>query len=160
MEGLIKGNKKINIVMDVEDIDHNKNIELQILDLFQEINVLGNYCDHNWLYELDKKRIISFINNVIDIWNYRAQLPIEVKKRICPPYGTPFVAIINNPLNPKTINELRSICISIITKLVMTSNDNSDRNLGATYVLCGLTLVSEKAALELPWLYQSVANVN
>jgi len=49
--------------------------------------------------------------------------------------------------------------LNIIDKLITLGISESDRILGANYVLCALTLVSEEAANTMPWLYHSVAPI-
>ena len=43
--------------------------------------------------------------------------------------------------------------------MVTSTHDEGSRGLGANYVLCALTLVNETAAIQFPWLYQSVAQM-
>ena len=130
-------------------------IRQKSIDLFQDINLLGNYSDFMWFLNLGRGGTYRFIRELEDIWNYRSQISDEVKKEIYPPTGNPF---INEEINRDLeINEIKNVALNIINKLVNTSTDNQSRSLGAIYVLSALTLVSFNAAVSLPWLYESVA---
>lgn len=130
-------------------------IRQKSIDLFQDINLLGNYSDFMWFLNLGRGGTYRFIRELEDIWNYRSQISDEVKKEIYPPTGNPF---INEEIHRDLeINEIKNVALNIINKLVNTSTDNQSRSLGAIYVLSALTLVSFNAAVSLPWLYESVA---
>lgn len=138
-------------------IDERKVVELKLITLFQEINELGNYADHNWLWGLNRIALIRFIREIIDIWQYRADLSNYTRRIICPPHGNPFIDVQYQSLPSLDVLQLLKSCELIIRNLVSRGIAAADRALGAQYVLCALTLVSEQAAMAMPWLYQSVA---
>ncbi len=141
-------------------LSREKQEELFIVDLFQHINTLGNYSDSEWFIRLQRVELIRFIRNVHDIWYYRANLSQEMKERICPPNGNPFMlnnAHVNlNILTLLTDPEIRTICVSIIERMVRRGASREDQCLGAFYVLATLTIVSQDARNALPWLYEAV----
>ena len=57
------------------------------------------------------------------------------------------------------LSQIRKESLMIIEKF-LSANEDSNKSLGANYVLCALTLVNNDAANALPWLYQSVANLD
>jgi len=141
-------------------LSREKQEELFIVDLFQHINTLGNYADSEWFIALQRVELIRFIRNIYDIWYYRANLTQEIKERICPPAGNPFV--INNAhvnLNVLTLlsdADIRTICVSIIDHMARRGVTREDQCLGAFYILATLTIVSQDARNALPWLYEAV----
>jgi len=141
-------------------LSREKQEELFIVDLFQHINTLGNYSDSEWFIALQRADLIRFIRNVHDIWYYRANLSQEMKERICPPNGNPFVlqnAHVNlNVITLLTDPEIRTICVSVIERMVRRGVTREDQCLGAFYVLATLTIVSQDARNALPWLYEAV----
>jgi len=141
-------------------VSREKQEELFIVDLFQHINTLGNYSDSEWFITLQRGDLIRFIRNIHDIWYYRANLSQDMKERICPPNGNPFVlhnAPINlNVLTLLTDSEIRTICVSIIERMVRRGVSREDQCLGAFYVLATLTIVNQDARNALPWLYEAV----
>jgi hypothetical protein len=54
--------------------------------------------------------------------------------------------------------EIQKIVLDVVVKLVNTGIDREHKSLGCLYVLSALTLVSEDAALTIPWLFESVSN--
>lgn len=144
----------------VGGLSREKQEELFIVDLFQHINTLGNYSDSEWFIVLQRVELIRFIRNVHDIWFYRANLSQEMKERICPPNGNPFVlhnAHVNlNVLTLLTDPEIRTICVSIIERMVRRGVSREDQCLGAFYVLATLTIVNQDARNAMPWLYEAV----
>lgn len=158
-------NDKICIKMeDNYIIDENKRYELRILNIFQEIDNLGNYTDHSWFCDISNNRVklIKFIRELADIWSYRAQLTYNTKKEICPPSGCPFSALhINlNSLQVVALNILQNNALSLIELFVRSGINTESRCLGTNYILCALTLVNTNAANSMPWLYQSVAHLD
>ena len=138
-------------------VDEKKLVELKLISLFQEINELGNYADHNWLWSLNRIALVRFIREIIDIWQYRADLTNYTRQIICPPHGNPFIDVQYQSLPSLDVLQLLKSCELIIRNLVSRGLAAADKALGAQYVLCALTLVSEQAAVAMPWLYQSVA---
>jgi hypothetical protein len=153
----ILGSKVQLQIEEPQEFSREKKIEMRALELFQNINDLGNYSDQNWFLKLNKLNLIRFIRQIIDIWSYRAQLSDNVKREICPPYGDPY-RDVNLYILPSIDNlELQEISLKIIDKLINSGINNSSKALGANFVLCALTLVNKDAANALPWLYESVA---
>ena len=86
-----------------------------------------------------------------DIWNYRAQLSFEVKSRIAPPNGALFIYPINYIHNITSKNELLSIILNEIKKLIMLliiMINNWDM-----YFVIGLGGVSKECFESNPWLH-------
>lgn len=134
-----------------------KQLDLRCLSLFQSIDSLGNYSNHNWFMSLSKIQLFKFMRELIDLWNYRAELSVEVKRQICPPHGDPFVNL-NIPFI-YSLNDLDKIKLQLLIpleKMVCSGINEGSSSLGAIYILSALTLVNKDAAEALPWLYQSV----
>jgi hypothetical protein len=131
----------------------------KIMDACLKIDSLGNYTDVNWFKSLTRRNIIKFINVIHDIWNYRAQIPENVKREICAPLGRPFafVNINYNYLCNCDILQIKMIFVKIIENFINKGINESSSSLGAMYVLSALTLVNTDAAEAMPWLFQSVA---
>jgi hypothetical protein len=151
----------ININLNFEDdskkVSDEKKIELRAVTLFQTIDSMGNYSNVNWFLSLNRTQLIKFIRELIDIWQYRAQLPIQTKRNICPPIGDPFRNLSIQYINmEQNLWNVKKVIIEIMEKFVNSGVDNDSKTLGAYYVLGALTLVNEEAATSLPWLFQSV----
>jgi hypothetical protein len=164
MKILLKLSKLLKIPIDIDikninnEISTQKSLELRILDLFQNIDALGNYSNPEWFNSLNRYKLLKFMRELIDIWNYRAQLSNEIKRSICPPYGDPFRNFSLNYANyEQNIDNIRKIVIEVLEKLVNSGIDRDSKSLGAYYVLGALTLVNDSAASALPWLFQSLS---
>lgn len=151
-------NFKINLFIekDIPEINVEKTLHFRSLDLFQYINRLGNYSSDEWFLSLSKVKLIRFLRELQDIWDYRASISSHVKIHICPPTGNPFLGI--NLLNLRFIEDivkLKIIALNIMENFIYAGIDETYQNLGAMYILGALTIVNENAAIALPWLYES-----
>ena len=159
----IKYSKLLNINLNInynEDdcYNENKKLDLQIISLFQKMDSLGNYTNSKWFTDLEKYNLIKFIKELLDIWNYRANLSQETKRAICPPSGRPFnmININYNRLEEYSFYELKKNIVNIINLFINKGINDSYKTLGSYYVLCALTLVNNETAEAIPWLYESV----
>ena len=62
----------------------SKTISERVRLLFIEIDTLGNYSNHEWFSNLDRRSFIRYFRILRDIWIYRAQIPSIIKFKICP----------------------------------------------------------------------------
>jgi hypothetical protein len=130
-------------------------LELRVLGLFQIIDSLGNYTNPQWFNTLNSVQIKKFIKELMDIWNYRAEIPSLIKRNICPPNGTPFINVSFNILNTEVpLQSIKNLAVEILEKF-LSSPDTENKKLGAYYILCALTLVNTEAASTMPWLYEA-----
>tara|TARA_Y100000591_G_scaffold149662_1_gene128569 strand:- start:119 stop:1303 length:1185 start_codon:yes stop_codon:yes gene_type:complete len=152
---LLKLDTNINF-QQLKPIERSDRINLRIISIFHEINLLGNYSNSIWFNNLSKNSLILFLNELIDIWNYRANLLPTTKCEICPPNGNPFKNYIIPNMYTLSYNEIKKRCVNILDILVNTGINQESRGLGAYYILACLTLVNNDAAEAMPWLYQAV----
>jgi hypothetical protein len=153
---------KIDVSISLADVNKEvtdaKSLELRCLTLFQNIDALGNYSNAQWFLSLNRIQLIRFLRELMEIWGYRAPLTIETKRSIIPPLGNPFTRMPNFNYLQTTehLDDVRKVILGIMEKFVTTGVDKDSKCLGAYYVLGALTLVSQEAAIALPWLYQAV----
>lgn len=158
-------NDKIETEEKIENIivDEKKEYELKILSIFQIIDSLGFYTDHNWFLEISNNRtmLIRFIRELYDIWNYRLDLSHLNKRQISPPIGDPFrsSSINLNIMQSYPLRVIQDKILILIGAFIKNGLTNDFKYQGASIVLSGLTLVSNNAAIGLPWLYQSVVHI-
>ena len=152
-----------NLLSRLENIRRNlteirsKPISQRIIEVFMEIDQLGNYTESAWFANLEKREYYRYYVTLYDIWGYRARMPGDVKRKICP-LGDPFTNIFNERIvyDNVTIERLREACITIIENMVYTGEDTDFRKLGALHVLTALTVVSIPARNNMIWLYESL----
>lgn len=144
------------IAREEDNISPNKKQELRSVTLFDNIDSLGNLTNHLWFWNLERITLIRFLRELHDIWAYRANLSLNVKREICPPVGDPFRGCNLAILPSSNIIQLRKVSLDIMENLVNRGINNGSKCLGAYYVLSALTLVNQEVANALPWLYESV----
>ena len=151
----------MNIALPQEVLTPHQMFRQHVLRLFQTINALGHYSDPEWFIALTYDQHITFLRELIDIWNYRAELSPQVRRTIYPPYGDPFPHYVLGwvtqqfyiYLSPENIININ---LTVIERFINSAVSEADRCLGSNFILCALTLVSIPAREALPWLYQSV----
>ena len=162
IKAIVRLSKILKIVLnlqfedDTKNISNEKAIELRALTLFQNIDALGNYSNPQWFLSLSRPQLIKLLRELCDIWNYRAQLNNETKRKICPPNGDPFRNLSMPYVHTEeNLSNVKKHILEILEKLVNSGVDNDSKALGAYYVLGSLTIINESAATSLPWLFQS-----
>jgi hypothetical protein len=151
----------MNIALPQDVLTPNQRFRQHVLRLFQTINALGHYSDPEWFVALTYDQHITFLRELIDIWNYRAELSPQARRTIYPPYGDPFPHYVLGwvthqfyiYLSPENIININ---LTVIERFIASAVSEGDRCLGSNFILCALTLVSIPAREALPWLYQSV----
>jgi hypothetical protein len=148
---------KINIDYDTfEEMDEVKRLDVRILNLFQNMDSLGNYTDMSWFTSLNRSKLIKFARQLHDIWHFRASLTSETKMEICPPFGNPFISVHIHYIENYSFLLIKKLLVTIMEEFVNKGIDNNSKTLGCYYVLSCFTLVNSSAAETLPWLYESV----
>ena len=141
----------------LESMSPQRRLEMRTIDLCQRIDELGNHTDVNWLLDMNSAGYRRLLRELWDIWHYRANIPIQEKRRIVPPRGDPFFTTEIGLLNSMSPHGQWRVTLSILERFVNSGVDEESKKLGAMYVLTAITLVSTEAAIVLPWLYQSAA---
>lgn len=155
---IIKIHINLHFEDDTEGLSLEKTVELRALSVFQNIDSLGNYSNPQWFLSLNRNQLIKFMRELADIWNYRSQISIEVKRNICPPNGDPFRNLSMPYIHTEgNMCNVQKVVLEVLEKLVNNGIDNDSKSLGAIYVLGALTLVNQDAASSLPWLFQSMS---
>lgn len=150
---------KLNIKIDntINNLSQEKKLELKAIELFQKIDDLGFITNANWIVSLSRVRLRNYLNELYDIWNYRAQLSNETKRKIDPINGNPFAGIHMGYIVSQGKNTILHNILKIIETFISRGETQDAKSLGVYYVLGALTMVSFDAANSLPWLYDSFA---
>ena len=150
-------NTEIQVKNDLDLLSFKKRVELKCVDIFQKFDELGHYTQADWFNNLSKPRLLKFINELKDVWEYRLNLTPHLKRNICPPNGKPFTSInIHQLFSPSnSLDKIKNGLLNVINDLVTKGIDRHHKGLGAYYVLGCLTLVSYNASTSLPWLYEA-----
>lgn len=150
---------KQSITLDIDEnilVENNISTGDRITNLFHNIDLLGNYSNPGWFIDLNCHQLIKLLREILDIWMYRAQLPYDTRRNICPG-GNPFRNLnLNELLVENDIDVIRRKTLTILENIVNTGIDQDSQALGSFYVLGAITLVNPEAAGALPWLFQSM----
>lgn len=137
------------------------NLDSRVQNLFYEIDNLGNYSSREWLNSLNKRELFTMIKYLWEVWTYRANIPTEVKRKICP-YFSPFfdgidpeILNINNPDEP-AFHDVKRTCVTIIENIIYTGINTEYKHIGSMHVLTAFTMISQDARDNMPWLYESI----
>lgn len=136
------------------ELDEETKYRQKVISVFQKMDELGHYTDVKWFTDLKKKQLRDWYKYAEDIFNYRANLTLKLKKKIIPnnnafPYSVDYIYKQN-----LTTKKLRSICLDEINKFVSNGISKDDKYTGSLYMLTALTQVSQNAAESLFWLIQ------
>jgi len=147
------------------DIEKEDEIDLTISDrvnrIFMEMDSHGHYTCPSWFTSLDRGGLIRFIQELSDIWFYRASLTPAVRYTICPHDPLQHYSLFINILRlEENVEQIREKVIHIIETVIFSGVDSSARALGVIYVLQSFTLVNYNARQTMPWLYEAVAYDN
>lgn len=133
--------------------NRNNTLDQRIINIFLEIDQLGNYTQLIWFNSLNTNGFIRLYRHLYDIWYLRSQMSREIRYNICP---FPTVFPERNVIDLE-YTQVKSACVEVFENLVFTGVDDEYRKIGAFHALTALTVVSSGAREALPWLYESIA---
>jgi len=131
-------------------------IDTRIIELFMEINLLGNYAECRWFTNLNRLCLARYYQFYYDWWYLRSRLNNETRNKICI-LDDPFSDVNLLYVYPTTtLEDFREACLRLMENMVYGTLDVEYRKLGALHLLSVLTVVSEDARQSMPWLYESL----
>ena len=73
--------KGIKLELEEDKLTPEQEIEARIIDIFHQFDILGNYTNHKWFYDLNLYKLQDLYQKSEDMFNYRINLPSEEKKK-------------------------------------------------------------------------------
>jgi hypothetical protein len=127
-----------------------------LIRVFQKFDMIGQYTDTAWFNELSLDDLKKLYRNTFDMFDYRAQLPPDIRKKITK-NGLMFSNLINEIMffRPKHKKFLQLEILKEMERIVDEGIDKEYKTLGVNLILSALVEVSPNAALALPHLVQS-----
>lgn len=138
------------------NISKKQKLNHKVVKLFQQIDDLGAAAggtNISWFLDLNINELKKFYKSLEDIWNYRAELTQSKKSKIIKDKLV-FEMSVYNFFKLKEIYKIRKILLKDMETLIFTADNDSDKSLGAYYILIALCEVSHNCATSLPWLVQ------
>lgn len=152
---IYKETPNITLENNIDELSPKKQIELKTLELFQHMDNRGFITNPTWFLHLNRIYVKRFLRELADVWDYRAQIDGQTKRKINPQHGNPFFGFNINVLLHKPYEVLQKRVLDLIEVFITKGSDNDAKYLGVCYVLGALTTVSHDAAIALPWLYSA-----
>lgn len=134
-----------------------RSLQTRTADIFGCFDSLG-YTNPSWFFELNNIMLCKFLRELSDIFFFRSQCPVELRRQICP-NGDPFRSFSHFLYGEPSLystDTLRNVALTILENMIGRSMNEDAKTVGCSYILCALTLVNHNAATALPWLYQAV----
>ena len=104
---------------------------------------VGYFMDVKWFYEITSFGLKHLYKFLEDIWNYRAQLTLDVKKKIAPPNGILYSKSVNDVFRLTNIYDLRNSIITELNYIYSNCTDDGYKSLGYMYFIIGLSQVNK-----------------
>ena len=147
----------LDIEIEKEDVT-TLTIPERISRVFMEMDSHGHYTCIDWFASLDKSKLIRLVQEMADIWYYRASLTPEVRYTISPVDPLRSYSLFLGYLRlEEDFEKVQDQVLNVLEALVFNGIDSSARSLGILYVLQSFTLVNQNARDTMPWLYEAVA---
>ena len=154
---IIDNLKKSNISTDFKDEikqvekDKKKLLKQKITDVFASIERLGLSVNTSWFTSLHIIQLKKVYGLMEDIWNYRAELSLQTKLRMCPPDGRIFNKHPHEIRNLSDRNKMMDYILTDINKFNSAESD-SDKKTGFMYFLIALSKVNPLVLDIHPWM--------
>ncbi len=154
MQFIKKNERKIR--HDSPKLTEEQKYDQFLIRVFQKYDMIGQYTDTNWFNNLSFDDLKKFYKNAYDMFDYRSQLSMDIRKKITKD-GLMFSNMIHEMglLRPKHKKILQLELLKEMEKIVDEGCDKEYKTLGINLVLSALVEVSPAAALSLPHLVQS-----
>lgn len=139
--------KSRNIKLDFKDEmkelkqDKKNILKQKIVDLSAILERLGYSFNMEWFTSLHTIQLKKLYYILEDIWNFRAGLSQDSKRRICPPNGIVFNKSQYEIRHTNSKDTMREFIVSDVLKFNLAQDDN-DKKLGFIYFLMGLALIN------------------
>jgi len=146
-------NKSFIIELKEDELSEEKRLELKMIDVFHNFDLLDNYTCHTWFYKLNLNQLKRLYHFTEDIWNYRTDLTLDMKKNIVKD-GIAFNIPVHVIKKIKHKINLQKIILNEYERFINEGLSRDDKKLGVMLLLTGLVEVSDEAAFSMPHLVQ------
>jgi len=129
---------------------------LRVLDMCLRLDMLGYRVATNWFTDLDLPQHKNLYSILYGMWNETLNLTEQQKQVIIPNFSDTFSLLFkwhpSKVLTRRDIDTVRRTNLNIMERFISSAIQQSDRTLGAMYVVMALTQVSYKCRNAYPWL--------
>ena len=151
---LLQQMKKRKLSVEIEDTiiqTLEDKVKHKLIDVSVNMSQCGFQFHKEWVSHLDIPRLIKLFCLLEDMWNYRAELTREMKRRIIPPTGIVFNYPVGLLKRLRKKEEILNILLDDILKFE-NSLEEGNRKLGYIYLLICLKEFVPECSLLNPWI--------
>lgn len=123
----------------------SQEVEMRVFEVFQKINALDNYVNHDWFLEMNVHQLRRLYKVCEDTFNYRSQLP-PMKKRELVKDGIAFSLKHHEIDYINSLTRMRELCITELERFATEGKTKDDCKLGTMLMLTAFVEVCPKAA--------------
>ena len=142
-------------VQDTVQLNAKQSWSLRVLDVCLRLDMLGYRIATHWFSEMDITQHRKLYAILYTMWSETLGLSEEQKESIVPQYSVAsqklFRLSIANTFKSE-LDSIRRTNLNVIQRLISSAVEQSDKTLGAMYVVMGLATVSERCRSAYPWL--------
>lgn len=138
----LKATEGYTDILDEVVRDRTQGLKQQTVDLFANIEQAGYPCQIEWFLGLSRRRLKDLYRQLEDIWNYRAHLSSEAKRRLCPPDGRVFTVPVQDVQSYTHTIEVQALILDNVNRF-NRAVDPGDKKVGYMYFIIGLGKVSQ-----------------
>lgn len=133
-------------------VDNNIEVEFTAIEIFREIDLLGNYTNYKWFMDLNIYKLKELYYRSEDMMNYRININSMDERKKYFENGKIFPLKMGSINNINNINNLRMIILNEYQKIIEYDNDIENKKTAIMWLLIALTEVSQDAKIALPYL--------
>jgi hypothetical protein len=139
------------------DLTQKQSWNLRVLDMCLRLDMLGYRISTHWFADLDIKQHKELYHSLFDLWNQES-ISDTLRGTIVPGFSVADKALFKwSPSRVKMKTELDSVRrtnLNVMERLISSASEQSDKTLGAMYVVSSLCQISYRCRMAYPWLYQ------
>lgn len=139
------------------DLTQKQSWNLRVLDMCLRLDMLGYRISTLWFTDLDIFKHKALYQCLFDAWNSE-DISNSLRETIVPGYSLPDRAVFkwspSKVMMKPELDSVRRTNLNVMERLISSASDQSDRTLGAMYVVSSLCRVSYRCKSAYPWLLQ------
>ena len=147
--------KNIDSLYEPLKLTKEQQFDQDLLRVFDIYDNLKYYTDVDWFKKLNIISLRRLYMEVQDIWRFRAGLNNITRNNIVP--GANIFLLRKYELYKLNLNQLRYTLLNEMETIATRGVTQSDKVLGALFMITALVIVSPRARLAYPDLYQTPA---
>lgn len=133
-------------------VDNDIEVEFTAIEIFREIDLLGNYTNYKWFMDLNIYKLKDLYYRSEDMMNYRINITSIDERKKYFENGKIFPLKMGSINNINNVNNLRMIILNEYQKIIEYNNDIENKKTAIMWLLIALTEVSYDAKIALPYL--------